>query len=99
MLMGHSLTHDLDGLPDYDQEPDKVSMALLVDFLGHMWQVVVGVLGCPNLPTAQLRDEDGTGNSAEKAGSDGVGVIFAAQKGCGAFAGPLAGVLLAQDAI
>ncbi|CAL8471122.1 g10664 [Coccomyxa elongata] len=54
-------------------------------------QVVVGVLGCPNLPTAQLRDEDGTGNSAEKAGSDGIGVIFAAQKGCGAFAGPLAG--------
>ncbi|BDA45281.1 SAL1 phosphatase [Coccomyxa sp. Obi] len=54
-------------------------------------QVVVGVLGCPNLPTSQLRDKDGTGNSAEKAGTDGVGVIFAAQKGGGAFAGPLAG--------
>ena len=51
----------------------------------------MGVLGCPNLPTSQLRDEDGTGNSAGKAGTDGVGVIFSAQKGVGAFAGPLAG--------
>ena len=56
-----------------------------------MWQVVVGVLGCPNLPAGQINDEDGAGNSAAKAGTDGVGVIFAAQKGVGAFAGPLTG--------
>lgn len=54
-------------------------------------QVVIGVLGCPNLPQSQIRDEDGSGNSAEKAGTDGVGVIFAAQRGAGAFEGPLAG--------
>jgi hypothetical protein len=49
------------------------------------------VLGCPNLPQSHISDEDGAGNSAEKAGTDGVGVIFAAQKGVGAFAGMLAG--------
>ena len=57
-------------------------------------QVVVGVLGCPNLPAGQIEDADGAGNSAAKAGTDGVGVIFAARKGAGAFAGPLAGAPL-----
>ncbi len=51
----------------------------------------MGVLGCPNLPGGQIQDEDGAGNSAAKAGTDGVGVIFAAQKGAGSYAGPLAG--------
>lgn len=49
------------------------------------------MLGCPNLPQSQIQDEDGACNSAAKAGTDGVGVIFAAQRGAGAFAGPLAG--------
>ena len=57
------------------------------------WQVVVGVLGCPNLPQKRIEDEDGAGESASKAGTDGVGVIFAAERGQGAFAGPLSGVL------
>ena len=57
----------------------------------HAWQVVVGVLGCPNLPQARISDNDGSSNSAGKAGSAGVGVIFTAERGHGAFAGPLAG--------
>ncbi|EIE20057.1 3',5'-bisphosphate nucleotidase [Coccomyxa subellipsoidea C-169] len=60
-------------------------------------QVVVGVLGCPNLPGGQIQDEDGAGNSAAKAGTDGVGVIFAAQKGAGSYAGPLAGSAFPRD--
>ncbi|CAK0782351.1 hypothetical protein CVIRNUC_005644 [Coccomyxa viridis] len=55
----------------------------------HKGKVVVGVLGCPNLPQKRIEDEDGVGESASKAGTDGVGVIFAAEKGQGAFAGPL----------
>ena len=52
----------------------------------------MGVLGCPNLPQARISDSDGTGNSAERAGTQGVGVIFAARKGGGAYAGPLEGI-------
>lgn len=62
-----------------------------LEFKTNFPQVVVGVLGCPNLPAGQIEDADGAGNSAAKAGTDGVGVIFAARKGAGAFAGPLAG--------
>ena len=58
-----------------------------------MWQVVVGVLGCPNLPQKRIEDEDGVGESASKAGTDGVGAIFAAERDQGAFAGPLSGAL------
>ena len=58
-----------------------------------IWQVVVGVLGCPNLPQKRIEDEDGVGESASKAGTDGVGVIFAAEREQGAFAGPLSGAL------
>ncbi len=54
-------------------------------------QVVVGVLGCPNLPQARISDADGAGNSAERAGTQGVGVLFAARRGGGAHAGPLEG--------
>ena len=51
------------------------------------------MLGCPNLPQKRIEDEDGVGESASKAGTGGVGVIFAAERGQGAFAGPLSGVL------
>ena len=54
-------------------------------------QVVVGVLGCPNLPQKPIEDADGAAESASKAGTDGVGVIFAAERDQGAFAGPLSG--------
>jgi 3'(2'), 5'-bisphosphate nucleotidase/inositol polyphosphate 1-phosphatase len=56
-------------------------------------QVVVGVLGCPNLPQKRMEDADGADESASMAGTDGVGVIFAAERGQGAFAGPLSGAL------
>jgi len=52
----------------------------------------VGVLGCPNLPQKRIEDEDGVAESASKAGTDGVGVIFAAETEQGAFAGPLSGL-------
>ena len=57
-------------------------------------QVVVGVLGCPNLPQKRIEDADGGAESASKAGTDGVGVIFAAERDQGAFAGPLSGLAL-----
>ena len=57
-------------------------------------QVVVGVLGCPNLPQKRIEDADGVAESASKAGTDGVGVIFAAERNQGAFAGPLSGPAL-----
>ena len=60
-------------------------------------QVVVGVLGCPNLPQKRIEDADGVAESASKAGTDGVGVIFAAERDQGAFAGPLSGSTLTPD--
>ncbi|CAL5228744.1 g11929 [Coccomyxa viridis] len=57
----------------------------------HHGKVVVGVLGCPNLPQKRIEDADGVAESASKAGTDGVGVIFAAERNQGAFAGPLSG--------
>ncbi|KAH7619204.1 hypothetical protein Ndes2526B_g06157 [Nannochloris sp. 'desiccata'] len=65
-----------------------VCLGLLVD-----GEVLLGVLGAPNLPHWAIADVDCNENYGElcKAydDSDGVGTIFAAQKGCGAFAGPL----------
>lgn len=54
-------------------------------------QVVVGVLGCPNLPLAPITDADGAAGAAARAGEAGVGVLFSAMRGCGAFAGALQG--------
>lgn len=51
------------------------------------------MLGCPNLPQKRIEDADGADESASKAGTEGVGVIFAAERGQGAFAGPLSGAL------
>lgn len=59
--------------------------------VGAALQVVVGVLGCPNLPQKRIEDADGAAESASKAGTDGVGVIFAAERDLGAFAGSLSG--------
>ena len=53
----------------------------------------MGVLGCPNLPQKRIEDADGADESASKAGTDGIGVIFAAERGQGALAGPLSGAL------
>ena len=58
----------------------------------HM-EVVLGVLGCPNLPSAVLGDNAST-DAAEHAGEPGIGCLFAAVRGGGAFVGPLSGARL-----
>ena len=62
-------------------------------------QVVVGVLGCPNLPLEPITDADGAAGAAERVRTAGVGALFYATRSGGAFVGPLkpgksAGVLL-----
>ena len=57
-------------------------------------QVVVGVLACPNLPQAPLVDADGEAGAALRSADDDVGCLFAAQRGSGAFVGPLKGAAL-----
>ena len=54
-------------------------------------QVVLGVLGCPNLPQQSIQEEDGAAGVAEKVGTEGIGCLFTAVKGQGAFVGPLYG--------
>jgi hypothetical protein len=54
-------------------------------------QVVLGVLGCPNLPQARLTADDGGAEAAGRVGESGIGVLFTAQQGCGAAVGPLTG--------
>lgn len=54
-------------------------------------QVVLGVLGCPNLPVEPLTPEQGEAGAAEHAGEPGYGCMFAAQLHEGAFVGPLQG--------
>ena len=54
-------------------------------------QVVLGVLGCPNLPHARLTADDGGAEAARRVGESGIGVLFTAQQGCGAAVGPLTG--------
>lgn len=52
--------------------------------------MVLGVLGCPNLPLAPIGDDDCDERQAARALSeDGVGTIFAAARGGGARMGPL----------
>ena len=52
-------------------------------------QVVLGVLGCPNLPREPIADADAGAEAAGHAGDSDVGVIFAARRGGGAHVGPL----------
>jgi hypothetical protein len=52
-------------------------------------QVVVGALGCPNMPDAPLTDADGTNAAKSNIGTPGYGVCFCAIRGAGAFAGSL----------
>ena len=54
-------------------------------------QVVLGVLGCPNLPQQPIQEEDGAAGVAEKVGTEGIGCLFTAIKGQGAFVKPLYG--------
>lgn len=58
---------------------------------GGMVQVVVGVLGCPNLPQQPIQEEDGAAGIAEKVGTEGIGCLFTAVRGQGAFVQPLNG--------
>lgn len=52
--------------------------------------MVLGVLGCPNLPMAALTEEDGARRVAPEGDDAGrVGVCFVARRGGGAFYGPL----------
>eukprot|EP00775_Hariotina_reticulata_P002215 gene2215-2530_t len=52
-------------------------------------EVVLGVLGCPNLPQGQVQDEDGGADAASKSSSRDVGCLFLAHRGCGAYVAPL----------
>ena len=53
-------------------------------------QVVLGVLGCPNLPQQAIREGDcDEGQAGRSFAEEGVGTLFAAAKGQGARAGPL----------
>ena len=51
----------------------------------------MGVLGCPNLPQEALVDADGESGASSRSSEVSVGCLFAAQKGHGAFVGPLRG--------
>lgn len=62
-------------------------------------EAVVGVLGCPNLPQTALVDADGEAGAASRSSEGGVGCLFAAQKGHGAFVGPLRGDEAAGQAL
>lgn len=62
-------------------------------------EVVLGVLGCPNMPTIPLVDADGGNGAASQVGMDGVGVLFAAQQGCGAAVAPLSDSGMPQHCI
>lgn len=53
---------------------------------------VLGVLGCPNLPRERIAPGDcAEGQAGRAAAGDDVGVIFAAARGAGAYAGPIYG--------
>jgi len=49
------------------------------------------VLGCPNLPHDPVRGDDGGAGAADRAGAEGVGCLFAAAEGQGAYWAPLSG--------
>ena len=59
-----------------------------------MVQVVLGVLGCPNLPQQPIQEEDGAAGVAERVGTEGIGCLFTGVQGQGAFFGPLNGKAL-----
>jgi 3'(2'), 5'-bisphosphate nucleotidase/inositol polyphosphate 1-phosphatase len=53
-------------------------------------QLVLGVLGCPNLPQWAIAEVDcSEGQACRPYTEDGVGCVFAARRGAGARAGPL----------
>eukprot|EP00884_Botryococcus_braunii_P005140 jgi/Botrbrau1/14627/Bobra.0364s0011.1 len=52
-------------------------------------QLALGVLGCPNLPQAPITDLDGESGAAKRVGEAGVGCLFTAVRGQGAFQQPL----------
>lgn len=54
-------------------------------------EVVLGVLGCPNLPQATVGDDDGGAGAAERSSAEGVGCLFLAHRGAGAYVAPLSG--------
>ncbi|WIA11614.1 hypothetical protein OEZ85_011718 [Tetradesmus obliquus] len=51
--------------------------------------VVLGVLGCPNLPQGAVGDDDGGAAAAGKSSSADVGCLFLAHRGAGAYVAPL----------
>lgn len=57
------------------------------------------MLGCPNMPRARLTPDDGGAEAAGRVGSDGIGVLFTAQQGCGAAVGPLTGEQVKQVSV
>ncbi|KAL4429370.1 hypothetical protein ABPG77_005144 [Micractinium sp. CCAP 211/92] len=55
-------------------------------------EVVLGVLGCPNLPQYAITEEDcDEGQAGRSFSDDAVGSMFAAAKGQGAYTGPVFG--------
>ncbi|GFR39865.1 hypothetical protein Agub_g365 [Astrephomene gubernaculifera] len=53
-------------------------------------EVVLGVLGCPNLPQGPVSDEDGRSGAAARAvGQSHVGCLFSALRNHGAYVAPL----------
>lgn len=55
-------------------------------------EVVLGVLGCPNLPQYAISEEDcDEGQAGRSFSDDAVGSMFAAAKGQGAYGGPVFG--------
>ena len=51
--------------------------------------VVLGVLGCPNLPSSKMSAAAAGPSKMAGVARNGVGVVFAAVRGHGAFEGPL----------
>ncbi|KAG2495621.1 hypothetical protein HYH03_006221 [Edaphochlamys debaryana] len=52
-------------------------------------EVVLGVLGCPNLPQGDVEDDAGGAGAASRSGDEDVGALFWAHRGAGAYAEPL----------
>eukprot|EP00200_Dunaliella_tertiolecta_P000683 CAMPEP_0202359124 /NCGR_PEP_ID=MMETSP1126-20121109/12530_1 /ASSEMBLY_ACC=CAM_ASM_000457 /TAXON_ID=3047 /ORGANISM="Dunaliella tertiolecta, Strain CCMP1320" /LENGTH=431 /DNA_ID=CAMNT_0048952449 /DNA_START=103 /DNA_END=1399 /DNA_ORIENTATION=- len=54
-------------------------------------QVELGVLGCPNLPQGEVKDEDGGAGPPSRGNQEGIGCLFLAHKGAGAYKAALYG--------
>eukprot|EP00879_Flechtneria_rotunda_P017178 GHRR01017991.1.p1 GENE.GHRR01017991.1~~GHRR01017991.1.p1 ORF type:complete len:409 (+),score=126.91 GHRR01017991.1:145-1371(+) len=52
-------------------------------------EVVLGVLGCPNLPQGAVQDDDGGAAAADRSNSTDVGCLFLAHRSHGAYVAPL----------